>query len=138
MQVCKPSGKLIGNTAPYTDAEGKWIFDLDYENISSLKFYPRWVENIKATSISIDSSTYYTELGETLVITGSYLPANATTTIAAVIEGRTYNIESLPAALGDFAELKSYECSNGTFKVEYTTKKNVSLCFRLNLKEIIH
>lgn len=128
VKVAGSGGALLSNT-PYTDSNNKWIYDYDFYEVESLDLYPRWGVSIKATSVSVDSASYNVELGQNIVITGHYLPADATTTIE-VNDFPFDEINSKIPSLGGsypytFAEYVSSECKDGTFKLVYKTS-NIS------------
>ena len=105
--VCDTSGNLIPGS-PYTDDTGKWTCDPDYEGID-LVIHPLWVQSIKATTVSVDQTTYNVQMGETFTVTGKYTPANATITITDPFE---YYYDN------NFLITKPLVCNNGTFSIE--------------------
>lgn len=111
VKVCNKIGTLIPNAGNYTDSDGKWILDLLQENIS-VTLYPRWIVNIKATSVSLDKSNYYVGIDDVFTIIGNYSPANANTTLEI-----TDFSNSPISGFGDIAEIQSLECNNGRFTI---------------------
>ncbi len=116
--VCDTSGNLIPGS-PYTDDTGKWTCDPDYEGID-LVIHPLWVQSIKATTVSVDQTTYNVQMGETFTVTGKYTPANATITITDPFE---YYYDN------NFLITKPLVCNNGTFSIELKALKPFSNSF---------
>ena len=110
--MCDTIGNLIPNAGNYTDSDGKLILDFFNENIS-VTLYPRWIVNVKATSVGVDKSNYYVGIDEVFTITGSYSPANANVTLKLV---DSYN--NILTSFGNIAEIQSFECNNGRFTIQ--------------------
>lgn len=127
IKVCDRYGNLLPNAGKYTDSDGKWIYDLRQAN-ETLVLYPRWIVNVKATWVTLDSTVYDVQIGETVTITGSYGPADATTTLK--LTDDYYNIVT---GFDDIAVItKGFVCENGRFSLEVKAEKRgiISRCIR--------
>ena len=106
VKVVDVNSSIIPNT-PYADVNGRWTYDYDWENVTSLDLYPRWGVSIKATEVYFDYSTYNIAIGEEITITGTYYPANATTTL-------NYNFTYDDRAL---IPISNFICEDGVFSI---------------------
>ena len=112
IKICDSNGNLLPNAGKYTDSNGKWIYNLRVEQ-TSLTIYAKWVENIKATSVALDSTEFNVGIGETFTISGSYSPADANTTLKLT---DAYN--NIITAFGNIAEItEGLTCENGRFSI---------------------
>ena len=118
IKVCDTYGYLLPSAGKYTDNTGKWILDLRKVN-ETLTLYPRWIVHVKATWVTLDSTVYNAEIGETFTITGSYGPADATTTLKF-----TDNYNNIVTDFDDIAVVsQGIVCENGRFSLEVKAEK---------------